>query len=99
MVVLALTGFMTESVKFTFLPFFHPPYFPKYRFCSGLLVSICLWKGLISAGVGCVRVGQGSWGEAGRHPVFGGGKSAQLPAKPCSSCELGQLEHRHIHLP
>lgn len=62
-VMLALTGFMTESVKFTFLPFFHPSPFLKYRFCSVLLVSVCLWKGLTSAGVGGVRLAQGSQGK------------------------------------
>ena len=70
-VALALTGFVTESIKFTFLPSLHPPPPPKDSFCSGLLIWIYLWKGLISAEVWCVRVGSVARGKlAGKNCVW-----------------------------
>lgn len=68
-VALAVTGFMTESIKFTSLPSSHPSPPQKDSFCSGLLIWINLWKGLTSAGVWCVRVCQCSEGEAGRQDL------------------------------
>lgn len=64
--MLAVTGFVTESMLFSFfsplLPLrLWPP--QKDSFCSGLLIWTYLWKGRTSAGVCCVRVGQCSWGK------------------------------------
>lgn len=38
-------------------------------------------------------------GVAGRQDLFGSDKSAQLPLKPQSHCELEQLSYRHVYLP